>query len=104
MNTLVVLESSRGVLHRLSKEAIVAAQGMGGKVSAIILGKDADTVVSGLANIKLEEILIVKNNFVDSYDADGNGALSYDEFTKVLLSRKPLRSKRQFLGTNSCIG
>lgn len=85
MNTLVVLESNRGVLHRLSKEAIVAAQGMGGKVSAIILGKDADTVVSGLANIKLEEILIVKNNFVDSYDADG-----YTEIiSKVIQEESP---------------
>lgn len=85
MNTLVVLESSRGVLHRLSKEAIVAAQGMGGKVSAIILGKDADTVISGLANIKLEEILIVKNNFVDSYDADG-----YTEIiSKVIQEESP---------------
>lgn len=85
MNTLVVLESSRGVLHRLSKEAIVAAQGMGGKVSAIILGKDADTVVSGLANIKLEEILIVKNNLVDSYDADG-----YTEIiSKVIQEESP---------------
>lgn len=85
MNTLVVLESSRGVLHRLSKEAIVAAQGMGGKVSAIILGKDADTVVSGLANIKLEEILIVKNNFVDSYNADG-----YTEIiSKVIQEESP---------------
>lgn len=85
MNTLVVLESSRGVLHRLSKEAIVAAQGMGGKVSAIILGKDADTVVSGLANIKLEEILVVKNNLVDSYDADG-----YTEIiSKVIQEESP---------------
>ena len=85
MNTLVVLESNRGVLHRLSKEAIVAAQGMGGKVSAIILGKDADTVVSGLANIKLEEILIVKNNLVDSYDADG-----YTEIiSKVIQEESP---------------
>ena len=85
MNTLVVLESNRGVLHRLSKEAIVAAQGMGGKVSAIILGKDADTVVSGLANIKLEEILIVKNNFVDSYNADG-----YTEIiSKVIQEESP---------------
>ena len=85
MNTLVVLESNRGVLHRLSKEAIVAAQGMGGKVSAIILGKDADTVVSGLANIKLEEILVVKNNLVDSYDADG-----YTEIiSKVIQEESP---------------
>ena len=71
MKTLVVLESNRGFLHRLSKEAIVAAQSLGGKVSAIILGKDAEIVASELENIKLEEILIVKNEYVDSYNADG---------------------------------
>jgi len=85
MNTLVVLESNRGVLHRLSKEAIVAAQGMGGKVSAIILGKDAEIVSSELENIKLEEILIVKNECVDSYNADG-----YTEIiSKVIQEESP---------------
>jgi len=71
MNTLVVLESNRGVLHRLSKEAIVAAQGLGGEVSAIILGKDAESISSELSNVKLEEIIMVKNEYVSSYNADG---------------------------------
>jgi electron transfer flavoprotein alpha subunit len=71
MNTLVVLESNRGDLHRLSKEAIVAAQGLGGEVSAIILGKDAEIIASELINVKLEEIIMVKNEYVNSYNADG---------------------------------
>ena len=40
----------------------------------------------------------------DAYDIDKNEQLSYKEFTSVLLKRKPLRTKRGFLGTNSCIG
>ena len=40
----------------------------------------------------------------DAYDIDNNEQLSYKEFTSVLLKRKPLRTRRGFLGTNSCIG
>ena len=40
----------------------------------------------------------------DAYDIDSNEQLSYNEFTSVLLKRKPLRTKRGFLGTNSRIG
>eukprot|EP00946_MAST-07B_sp_MAST-7B-sp1_P002190 g2190.t1 len=40
----------------------------------------------------------------DAYDIDKNEQLSYKEFTSVLLKRKPLRTKRGYLGTNSCIG
>lgn len=40
----------------------------------------------------------------DSYDINNDGQLSYDEFTTILLSRKPLRTKRQYLGGNSCLG
>ena len=39
----------------------------------------------------------------DAYDIDKNEQLSYKEFTSVLLKRKPLRTKRGYLGTNSCI-
>ena len=71
MKTLVILESNRGTLHRLSKEAIVAAQNLGGEVSALAIGKDADIIASELENVQLKEVLIVKNKFVESYSADG---------------------------------
>ena len=71
MKTLVILESSRGTLHRLSKEAIVAAQNLGGDISALAIGKDADIIASELENVQLKEILTVKNKFVESYSADG---------------------------------
>ena len=71
MKTLVILESNRGTLHRLSKEAIVAAQNLGGDISALAIGKDADIIASELENIQLKEVLKVKNEFVESYNADG---------------------------------
>ena len=71
MKTLVILESNRGTLHRLSKEAIVAAQNLGGEVYALAIGKDADIIASELENVQLKEILTVKNEFVESYNADG---------------------------------
>jgi electron transfer flavoprotein alpha subunit len=71
MKTLVILESNRGTLHRLSKEAIVAAQNLGGDISALAIGKDADIIASELENVQLKEILTVKNEFVESYSADG---------------------------------
>jgi electron transfer flavoprotein alpha subunit len=71
MKTLVILESNRGTLHRLSKEAIVAAQNLGGDISALAIGKDADIIASELENVQLKEILTVKNKFVESYSADG---------------------------------
>ena len=45
MDTLVILESTRGSLHRLSKEAIVGAKEFGGTVSVLAIGKDADLVL-----------------------------------------------------------
>ena len=71
MKTLVILESNKGTLHRLSKEAIVAAQNLGGEVYALAIGKDADIIASELENVQLKEILTVKNKFVESYNADG---------------------------------
>ena len=71
MKTLVILESNRGTLHRLSREAIVAAQNLGGEVSALAIGKDADIIASEVENVQLKEVLVVKNKFVESYSADG---------------------------------
>ena len=41
MDILVVLEDNNGKLHRMSKEAIVAAQKIGGSVSALAIGKNS---------------------------------------------------------------
>jgi electron transfer flavoprotein alpha subunit len=86
MNTLVILENNKGVLHRLSKEAIVAAQSLGGGVSAIMLGNDAETVVSSeLKNVMLDEVLIVDNDLVRTYNADGYTAI----LSKIIKEEDP---------------
>jgi electron transfer flavoprotein alpha subunit len=86
MNTLVILENNKGVLHRLSKEAIVAAQSLGGGVSAIMLGNDAETVVySELKNVMLDEVLIVDNDLVRTYNADGYTAI----LSKIIKEEDP---------------
>ena len=38
MDILVILEDSNGELHRMSKEAIVGAQKIGGSISALAMG------------------------------------------------------------------
>jgi electron transfer flavoprotein alpha subunit len=85
MDTLVVLESSRGSLHRLSKEAIAGAKSLGGTVSVLTIGKDADSIAQELSGVQLDEILIVKNEYVESYNADGYAEI----VSQVIQSESP---------------
>ena len=39
MNILVILEDNHGSVHKMSIEAIVAAQSLNGSISAIVIGK-----------------------------------------------------------------
>ena len=57
MDILVVLEDNHGSLHRMSKEAIAGAQKLGGTVSALAIGKNADSMAGELSNIDIEEKL-----------------------------------------------
>ena len=75
MDILVVLEDNRGILHRMSREAIAGAQklasNMNLSVSALAIGENADTLANEVANTNIQEILVVKNDLVASYNADG---------------------------------
>ena len=85
MDILVVLEDSQGLLHRLSKEAIAAAQQIGGEVAAIAIGDNAFELADELNTYNLSEVIIVKNKLVSSYNADG-----YAEVLKqVIDTEKP---------------
>ena len=46
MDVLVILEDSQGSLHRMSKEAIAGAQTIGGVVSALAIGENADSLAA----------------------------------------------------------
>ena len=54
MDILVVLESAQGSLHRLSKEAIVGAQKLGGSVAALAIGKQCDQIASECSSFDLD--------------------------------------------------
>ena len=45
MDILVILEESQGSLHRLSREAIVGAQKLGGSVAALAIGENAGCLI-----------------------------------------------------------
>ena len=71
MDILVVLEESQGSLHRLSKEAIVGAQELGGTVAALAIGKHCDQIVSECSSFDLENVITVNHELVSTYNADG---------------------------------
>ena len=71
MDILVVLEESQGSLHRLSKEAIVGAQKLGGTVVALAIGKHCDQIASECSSFDLENVITVNHELVSTYNADG---------------------------------
>ena len=85
MDILVVLEDNRGSLHRMSKEAIAGAQKMGGSISALAIGSNADALAEELLRVDLVEVITVSHDLVSSYNADG-----YSEVVKqVIESESP---------------
>ena len=59
MNILIIIEHKNGKMHRMSREAIVGAQKIGGQISALIIGKDHEEIVNELF------ASISSKNFVD---------------------------------------
>ena len=75
MNILVILEDSRGVLHRMSKEAIVGSQSISGNITAVIIGENSEKIASQVSSYNISKILTVNNKLVRSYSADGYSAV-----------------------------
>ena len=71
MNILVILEDSRGVLHRMSKEAIVGAQSISGDITAVIIGENSRKISSEVKDYNISKVLTINNVIVNSYSADG---------------------------------
>ena len=85
MDILVVLEDNRGSLHRMSKEAIAGAQKMGGSISALAIGVNADAMAGGLSGVDLTEVITINHDLVSSYNADGYS----DVVSQVIKSESP---------------
>jgi len=85
MDILVVLEDNRGSLHRMSKEAIAGAQKMGGSISALAIGVNADAMAGELSGVDITEVITINHDLVSSYNADG-----YSEVvSQVIKSESP---------------
>ena len=71
MKSLVIIEHKNGVLHRMSREAISGAQKIGGDITALVIGENAEPVSSELSNFQIEKTVIVDHELVPSYNVDG---------------------------------
>ena len=85
MDILVVLEDNHGSLHRMSKEAIAGAQKMGGSISALAIGANADAMVEELSGVDITEVITINHDLVSSYNADGYS----DVVSEVIKSESP---------------
>ena len=71
MKSLVIIENKNGVLHRMSREAISGAQKIGGDITALVIGENAESVSNELSNFEIEKTFIVNHELVPSYNVDG---------------------------------
>ena len=71
MNILVIIEHKDGKMHRMSREAIVGAQKIGGQITALVIGKDHGEVVNELLNYEIEKTTVVDHDLIPAYNADG---------------------------------
>ena len=75
MNILVVLEDNNGAIHRMSLEAIVAAQEISSKlkskITVLAMGRNADALALEASKYELNEILKINSSSLNSYSSDG---------------------------------
>lgn len=80
MKSLIIIEHKNGVLHRMSREAISGAQKIGGDITALVIGENAESISSELSNFQIEKTFMVNHELVPSYNADG-----YKEIIKQVI-------------------
>ena len=78
MDILVYLENNNGKIHRISLEAVAAAQSVGSElglsVGAVSIGDSAEALASEAAGLDLAEVLTVSADALNAYSADGYSA------------------------------
>ncbi len=85
MNILVIIEDNHGSIHRMSKEAIVAAQKIGGSISALVIGENSLKFSETLSEYNLSEVITVNHELVSSYNADAYA----ETVSQVIHNEKP---------------
>ena len=83
MNILVIIEHKDGKMHRMSIEAIVGAQKIGGQITALVIGKDHEEVVNELLNYEIVKTIVVDHDLVPAYNADGYKEIIKQVFDSV---------------------
>ena len=83
MNILIIIEHKNGKMHRMSREAIVGAQKIGGQISALIIGKDHEEILNELLNYEIEKTIVVDHDLVPAYNADGYKEIVKQVFDSV---------------------
>jgi len=83
MNSLVIIEHKNGKMHRMSIEAIVGAQKIGGQITALVIGKDHEEVANKLLNYEIEKTIVVDHDLVPAYNADGYKEIIKQVFDSV---------------------
>jgi electron transfer flavoprotein alpha subunit len=87
MDILVVLEGANGAIHRISKEALVAAQALGKdinqKVSVLVFGKNSNNLSKEASGFNVNEVILVKDDNLNSYSAD-----AYAETIKQVVEKE----------------
>jgi electron transfer flavoprotein alpha subunit len=78
LDILVVLENNKGAIHRMSLEAIVAAQKLAAEQNLsnalLALGADTGALASAAAIYDTGEVLTVEHNLLSVYNSDGYAA------------------------------
>ncbi len=87
MDILVVLEGANGAIHRISKEALAAAQALGKdinqKVSVLAFGKNSDNLSKEASSFNVDEVILIENDNLNSYSAD-----AYAETIKQVVEKE----------------
>tara|TARA_B100000886_G_scaffold94137_1_gene62302 strand:- start:5214 stop:6161 length:948 start_codon:yes stop_codon:yes gene_type:complete len=83
MNILIIIEHKNGKMHRMSREAIVGAQKIGGQISALVIGKDHEEIVNELLSYEIEKTIVVDHDLVPAYNADGYKEIVKQVFDSV---------------------
>ncbi len=75
MNILLITEQREGKWNRTSFETLTAAQKIAGEANgrlvALVLGKGVAPLADELAALKLDEVLLVEHDLLESYTPDG---------------------------------
>jgi electron transfer flavoprotein alpha subunit len=75
MNILVATEQHGGAWNKTSFEALAAGQQIaaeiGGRLSALVIGKGVVSLADELAGLKVDEVFLVEHDLLDAYTPDG---------------------------------